>query len=131
MTMLRRESILGSFPPPWNEKRDLFVAVAAPSPSAARSVVVVSVISFCFRMTMISSWTGWRKGSSMSQRGPFAAALSVLGTECDNSGLRYYGDNESPWVDITLYPQDNWKDVLAAYVRKNATPSIFEALQRR
>jgi hypothetical protein len=38
----------------------------------------------------------------------------------------FYGDNENPYVDIRLYPQDNWKEILAAYVRKNAIPSIVE-----
>ena len=38
----------------------------------------------------------------------------------------FYGDNENPYVDIKLYPQDNWKEILAAYVRKNAIPSIIE-----
>ena len=38
----------------------------------------------------------------------------------------FYGDNENPYVDIRLYPQDNWKEILAAYVRKNAIPSIIE-----
>ena len=30
----------------------------------------------------------------------------------------FYDDNEHPYVDIKVYPQDNWKEVLAAYVRK-------------
>ncbi len=38
----------------------------------------------------------------------------------------FYGDNENPYVDIRLYPQDNWKEILAAYVRKSAIPSIIE-----
>lgn len=38
----------------------------------------------------------------------------------------FYGDNENPYVKIVLYPQDNWKEILAAYVRKNAIPSIVE-----
>ena len=38
----------------------------------------------------------------------------------------FYGDNENPYVDIRLYPQDNWREILAAYVRKNAIPSIVE-----
>ena len=38
----------------------------------------------------------------------------------------FYGDNENPYVDVKLYPQDNWKEILAAYVRKSAIPSIVE-----
>jgi hypothetical protein len=38
----------------------------------------------------------------------------------------FYGDNENPYVDIKLYPQDNWKEILAAYVRKNVVPSVIE-----
>ena len=33
---------------------------------------------------------------------------------------------ENPYVDVKLYPQDNWKEILAAYVRKSAIPSIVE-----
>ena len=43
----------------------------------------------------------------------------------------FYGDNEFPYIDIRLYPQDNWKDIIAAYVRKNATPGIFESIRVR
>ena len=49
----------------------------------------------------------------------------------DASGGLFYTDNESPHVDIKLYPQDNWSEVVAAYVRKNATPGIMEALGAR
>ena len=50
-----------------------------------------------------------------------------LGAEGDP----FYGDNENPYVDIKLYPQDNWKEILAAYVRKNAIPSIIEVESTR
>ena len=43
----------------------------------------------------------------------------------------FYGDNENPYVDIRLYPQDNWKEIMAAYVRKNAIPSIVEVESSR
>ena len=43
----------------------------------------------------------------------------------------FYGDNENPYVHIKLYPQDNWKEILAAYVRKNTIPSIVEVERRR
>lgn len=46
-------------------------------------------------------------------------------------GTCFYGDNENPYVDIRVYPQDNWKEVLAAYVRKNAVPSMMEAVGAR
>ena len=45
------------------------------------------------------------------------------------SGRPFYTDSENPYVDIKLYPQDNWQEIIAAYVRKNATPGIFEALK--
>ena len=45
----------------------------------------------------------------------------------DASGNLFYTDNENPYVDIKLYPQDNWNDIIAAYVRKNATPGPIEA----
>ena len=47
----------------------------------------------------------------------------------DSSGNLFYTDNENPYVDIKLYPQDNWNDIIAAYVRKNATPGPIEAAQ--
>lgn len=49
----------------------------------------------------------------------------------DASGGLFYTDNENPHVDIRLYPQDNWQDIINAYVRKNATPSIMESLRAR
>lgn len=49
----------------------------------------------------------------------------------DASGLPFYRDSENAYVQIQLWPTDNWKDVIAAYVRKNASPSIFESLKRR
>lgn len=45
-----------------------------------------------------------------------------------NDGAPFYTDAENPHVDIKLYPQDNWNDVIAAYVRKNSSPGIFEAI---
>jgi len=49
----------------------------------------------------------------------------------DASGGNFYTDAEMPYVKIKLYPQDNWQDVLNAYVRKNAMPTIFEALKNK
>jgi hypothetical protein len=44
----------------------------------------------------------------------------------------FYGDNENPYVDIRLYPQDNWKEVLAAYVRKaSGSADMFSVLAGR
>ena len=48
-----------------------------------------------------------------------------------NDGSAFYTDAENPHVDIRLYPQDNWNDVIAAYVRKNSSPGIFEAIGAR
>ena len=49
----------------------------------------------------------------------------------DASGGPFYTDNENPHIDIKLYPQDNWSDVIAAYVRKSAIPGAMEALGAR
>ena len=49
----------------------------------------------------------------------------------DAGGLPFYGDNENPYVDIRLWPTDNWQDVIAGYVRKSATPSIMQNLRQR
>ena len=48
----------------------------------------------------------------------------------DASGGPFYTDNEHPYVDIRLYPQDNWQEVLAAYVRKQSR-SILGAIDIR
>ena len=39
----------------------------------------------------------------------------MLGTPDDP----FYGDNENPYVDLRLYPADNFLEVLHKYVRKN------------
>ena len=49
----------------------------------------------------------------------------------DGDGLPFYTDNENPYVDIRLYPSDNWAEVISAYVRKSAVPGIFEAQRAR
>ena len=49
----------------------------------------------------------------------------------DSMGLPFYGDQENPYVDLRLYPEDGFQDVLAAYVRKSATPGPLEALAMR
>ena len=49
----------------------------------------------------------------------------------DAGGLPFYGDNENPYVDIRLWPTDNWQEVIAGYVRKSATPSIMQNLRQR
>ena len=48
-----------------------------------------------------------------------------------SSGDLFYSDNENPMVDIRVYPQDNWQDIISAYVRKNATPSVMESIRAR
>ena len=49
----------------------------------------------------------------------------------DSSGVNFYTDNENPYVDIQLYPQDNWNDIISAYVRKNSVPGPLDALKLR
>lgn len=49
----------------------------------------------------------------------------------DAAGLPFYTDNENPYVDIRIYPSDNWAEVISAYVRKSAQPGIFEAQRVR
>jgi len=49
----------------------------------------------------------------------------------DNAGLPFYTDNENPYVDIRLYPSDNWDEVIRAYVRKTTQPGILEAQRTR
>lgn len=49
----------------------------------------------------------------------------------DAGGLPFYTDNENPYVDIRLYPTDNWKDVISGYVRKTTQPGIFESIRAR
>ena len=49
----------------------------------------------------------------------------------DAGGLPFYTDNENPYVDIRMYPTDNWADVLAAYVRKGADKQSMMALRAR
>jgi len=38
----------------------------------------------------------------------------------DASGLPLYTDQEFPYMNVKLYPQDNWQEILANYVRKSA-----------
>ena len=38
----------------------------------------------------------------------------------DASGLPFYTDQEFPYINVKLYPQDNWQEILANYVRKSA-----------
>ena len=49
----------------------------------------------------------------------------------DEGGFPFYTDNENPYVDIRLFPSDNWGEVIAGYVRKTATPSIMESHRMR
>ena len=57
----------------------------------------------------------------------FAQSLKLI----DDAGLPFYTDNENPYVDIRLYPSDNWADVVAAYVRKGAEKESMMALRAR
>jgi hypothetical protein len=38
----------------------------------------------------------------------------------DASGLPFYTDQENPYLNVKLYPQDNWQEILANYVRKSS-----------
>jgi len=49
----------------------------------------------------------------------------------DASGNHFYTDNENPHVLIKVYPQDNWQDVIAAYVRKSSVAGPIQALAAR
>ena len=37
---------------------------------------------------------------------------------------------QNPYVDIRLYPQDNWNEIIANYIRKNALPGAIESLEK-
>ena len=49
----------------------------------------------------------------------------------DAGGMPFYTDNENPYIDFRRYPTDNWQEVIAADVRKNTNPGIFESLRTR
>jgi hypothetical protein len=49
----------------------------------------------------------------------------------DVSGGPYYDDSENPYMDIKLYPQDDWQDVISAYVRKGSMTSIVQNIAGR
>ena len=49
----------------------------------------------------------------------------------DVSGGPYYDDSENPYMDIKLYPQDDWQDVISAYVRKGSMSSIVQNIASR
>ena len=52
----------------------------------------------------------------------------MLGTPTDP----FYGDNENPYVDLRLYPADNFLEVLHKYVRKNdALEKVSSAITQR
>ena len=48
----------------------------------------------------------------------------------DSNGGDFFTDNENAYVDVRLFPQDNWNTVIANYVRKNAVPDVLTALQQ-
>ena len=48
----------------------------------------------------------------------------------DNSGGEFMSDAENPWVDIRLYPQDNWEDIIDDYTNKSSGGVIDSALSR-
>ena len=48
----------------------------------------------------------------------------------DSGGGNFFTDNENAYVDVRLFPQDNWNTVIANYVRKSAVPDVLTALQQ-
>ena len=50
----------------------------------------------------------------------------------ENGYDTFYDDNENPYLDTKLYPADNWREVIAGYVRKGSYKnSLFDTLERR
>lgn len=46
----------------------------------------------------------------------------------NDSGSLFYDPNELPYVDIRLYPQDNFREIAAAYVRKGSGTNLMTAV---
>ena len=46
------------------------------------------------------------------------------------SNIPFYTDAEQPYVHIKMYPQDNWQDIIQAYVRKHAQGPIGSIIRR-
>ena len=64
----------------------------------------------------------------------FKGTHKIYGDEfklIDGAGLPFYTDNENPYIDIRVYPADNWQQVIAAYVRKGADKETMLALRSR
>jgi len=59
------------------------------------------------------------------------AADSKLFFLPDVSGGPYYDDSENPYLDVKLYPQDDWQDVISAYVRKGSMTSVVKNIASR
>ena len=57
----------------------------------------------------------------------YGKTFELLGSD----GLPFYTDNENPYVDIRLYPTDNWKDVISGYMRKGAVKDSMMAIRTR
>lgn len=49
----------------------------------------------------------------------------------DGSGRPFYTDNENPYIDIRVYPSDNWAEVIAAYMRKGQDSETMRSLRAR
>ena len=45
--------------------------------------------------------------------------------------MGFYTDNETPYVKIKLYPQDNWAQIISAYVQKSVQPGIVSSVAFR
>ena len=67
----------------------------------------------------------WFKGGEALQ--PFIEKTYHLQ---DASGGEFMSDAENPWVDIRLYPQDNWEDIIDDYTKKGSGGVIDSALSR-
>lgn len=52
-------------------------------------------------------------------------------TLIDGSGRPFYTDNEKPYINIKVYPTDNWADVIAGYMRKGGERETMLALRAR
>lgn len=52
-------------------------------------------------------------------------------TLIDGSGRPFYTDNENPYINIKVYPTDNWASVIAGYMRKGGERETMLALRAR
>ena len=48
----------------------------------------------------------------------------------DQNGLPYYRDSEFPYIQVKLYPEDNYMDILSEYIKKTVPHVTFTDLKR-